>query len=297
MNTSEPAYPIRIVAELTGVAPATLRAWERRYGRPVPQRTASGHRLYSREDVAAIRDMRERVAAGESPALAARTPPLPAARPADAWDAHRRRLLSAIERFDPAELDRVYNDLLALFRVDVVTERLLRPVIEQLGTRWSRSGSGIAEEHFFTSFLRNKLGARLHHAAPHLPGARLVTACLPGEPHELGVLLFGLAASGLGYRLLHLGANLPIDQAGQVVRKTGADGLLLSGTTVTLDDALLGALRELASTLDVPVAIGGQIAERERARLEAAALVVLGTELEPALDALTGLIPPRVGSR
>jgi DNA-binding transcriptional MerR regulator/methylmalonyl-CoA mutase cobalamin-binding subunit len=291
MSTSEPAFPIRVVAEMTGVTPATLRAWERRYGHPTPQRTASGHRLYSQEDITAIRRMHERVASGESPAHAARAPAPQATQPTDAWEGHRRRLLSAIERFDPIELDRVYSELLALFRIDQVTDRLLRPTIEQLGTRWSESGTGIAEEHFFSTFLRNKLGARLHHAAPQFPGARLVTACLPGEQHELGVLLFSLAASGVGYRLLHLGANLPLDQAGRVVRQTGADGLLLSGTTVDLDEALLDELATLARQLDVPVAVGGLLAEREEPRLAAAGLAVLGRELTPALDALTRMIP------
>ena len=296
MSSTEPAYPIRVVAELTGVTAATLRAWERRYGHPAPQRTDTGHRLYSQQDIAAIRRMRDRVACGETPAHAAQEPAATAPAPVDAWDGHRRRLLDAIERFDPIELDRVYSELLALFRVDQVTERLLRPTIEQLGTRWGKSGAGIAEEHFFSSFLRNKLGARLHHAAPHLPGARLVTACLPGEQHELGVLLFSLAASGLGYRMLHLGPNLPVEQAGRVVRKTGAHGLLLSGTTVALDDSLLGDMSELVEALDVPVALGGQLATREQTRLEAAGLVVLGTELGQALDALGRLIPPH-GSR
>ncbi len=296
MSAAEPAYPIRVVAELTGVPPATLRAWERRYGHPAPQRTATGHRLYSQEDIVAIRRMRERVDSGEPPAHAARAPKTDQLAPPDAWETHRRRLLGAIERFDPLELDRVYSELLALFRVDQVTERLLRPTIEQLGDRWRQSGTGIAEEHFFTSFLRNKLGARLHHAAPHLPGARLVTACLPGEQHELGVLMFSLAATGLGYRLLHLGANLPVDQAGRVVTRTGADGLLLSGTTVALDDTLLANLGRLAAELGVPVALGGQLAVQQRERLESAGLVALGTELGPALDTLARLVPPH-GSR
>jgi hypothetical protein len=96
--------------------------------------------------------------------------------------------------------------------------------------------------------------------------------------------------------LLHLGPNLPIDQAGRVLRKTGADGLLLSGTTVALDERLLGELTALAGALGVPVALGGQLAVRERKRLETAGLVALGSELAPALDALARLIPPH-GSR
>lgn len=46
---------IKDVAERTGVAPATIRMWEQRYGFPTPQRTASGYRMYDDRDVEAIR--------------------------------------------------------------------------------------------------------------------------------------------------------------------------------------------------------------------------------------------------
>ncbi|HET7311853.1 MAG TPA: MerR family transcriptional regulator [Mycobacteriales bacterium] len=39
------------LAELTGVAVATLRAWETRYGFPAPRRSAGGQRRYSRHEV------------------------------------------------------------------------------------------------------------------------------------------------------------------------------------------------------------------------------------------------------
>ena len=46
--------PIREVARQTGVNAVTLRAWERRYGLIVPQRTPKGHRLFSAEHVQRI---------------------------------------------------------------------------------------------------------------------------------------------------------------------------------------------------------------------------------------------------
>ncbi len=48
-------YPIREVAEITGVNPVTLRAWQRRYGLIKPQRTEKGHRLYSDNDISLIK--------------------------------------------------------------------------------------------------------------------------------------------------------------------------------------------------------------------------------------------------
>jgi DICT domain-containing protein len=46
---------IKDVAEATGVAAGTIRMWEQRYGFPEPARTPAGYRVYTEEDVVAIR--------------------------------------------------------------------------------------------------------------------------------------------------------------------------------------------------------------------------------------------------
>jgi DICT domain-containing protein len=46
---------IKDVAERTGIAAATIRVWEQRYGFPEPARTPSGYRVYTDEDVDALR--------------------------------------------------------------------------------------------------------------------------------------------------------------------------------------------------------------------------------------------------
>ena len=45
---------IGTLARRTGVSVSTLRAWERRFGFPVPARLESGHRRYTERDVEAI---------------------------------------------------------------------------------------------------------------------------------------------------------------------------------------------------------------------------------------------------
>jgi MerR family transcriptional regulator, light-induced transcriptional regulator len=52
------------VVERTGVAEATLRMWERRYGFPTPERLASGHRRYSEREIELIRAVAAKRAAG-----------------------------------------------------------------------------------------------------------------------------------------------------------------------------------------------------------------------------------------
>ena len=48
-------YNLGSVLHETGIAADTLRAWERRYGVPMPRRTPGGHRLYSEQDVQLVK--------------------------------------------------------------------------------------------------------------------------------------------------------------------------------------------------------------------------------------------------
>lgn len=59
-------YRIGAVARLTGVSPDTLRVWERRYQVITPQRSPSGTRLYSQQDVTRLQLIKQLVDAGQA---------------------------------------------------------------------------------------------------------------------------------------------------------------------------------------------------------------------------------------
>ncbi|MGN6244849.1 MAG: MerR family transcriptional regulator [Motilibacteraceae bacterium] len=72
-STSGPALTVAAVARRLGVAPATLRTWDRRYGLGPSAHTAGAHRRYTAEDLARLALMRRLVLEGVPPAEAART--------------------------------------------------------------------------------------------------------------------------------------------------------------------------------------------------------------------------------
>ncbi|HEY9150487.1 MAG TPA: MerR family transcriptional regulator, partial [Gammaproteobacteria bacterium] len=187
-------YPIRTVSSLTGVNAVTLRAWERRHGLIRPRRTPKGHRLYSREDIERIQrtvDLLERgLAISQVAPLLDPAQTVPGGREppgqGDIWGRYRQRMLAAIEDFNEAALDAAYHDALSLYPAELVSTRLAKPLLIELGDRWQDRPAGIAEEHFFSVYLRNKLGARIQHLNSRGRGPRLLLACLPGEYHEIG---------------------------------------------------------------------------------------------------------------
>ena len=64
INSGEPGYSIGMVSRLTGIRPATLRIWERRYGLVKPGRSEGKTRVYSEEDVRRLSLMKTLVDAG-----------------------------------------------------------------------------------------------------------------------------------------------------------------------------------------------------------------------------------------
>ena len=298
-------YPIRTVARVTGVNPVTLRAWERRYGLIRPHRTQSGHRVYTSEHIDEIRHILDLVGSGMSigqvgPLLEAKSASEVLEDRQDDWEKYRGRMMSAIQYFDELRVDDVYNEAMGLYPVDVVTTRLIVPVLQELGRRWRNRTGTVAEEHFFSSDLRNKLGARIHHRSRRASGHRLMLACLEGERHEIGALLFALSAVDRSFRIIYLGADVPTGDLVSAQDKAQCSGIVLSGTSEPTGYDFGAALASLVEGVGVPVFVGGGVCSYSRTAIEGSGAILLGTDLAPALNTIElqlGPGPGRGGSR
>ena len=288
-------YPMRTIANLTGINPVTLRAWERRYGLIQPQRTAKGHRLYTEQDVARIHRVLELLQQGfaisqvgkiiDSSSENIAAPSIREEK--DNWAIYRSDMLAAIEAYDESLLDTLYNDALSLYPDDLVNSRLSTPLLRELGLHWKDSSDGIAREHFFTLYLRNKLGKRIHNINHQSAGPLLLISCLPGELHEVGMLFFAVNAVSHGYRVLLLGANIPLEQLPAVLSKRPCDAIVLSTTARPADRIINEQLLTLVAQISIPVFVGGTAAERYRGEISASGAICVGFEIQHALQQIS----------
>jgi MerR family transcriptional regulator, light-induced transcriptional regulator len=284
----QPTYPIRIVCALTGLNPITLRAWERRYGFIEPIRTPGGHRLYTQEDVDQINRTLSMLASGMPIGAAARAVRRSAASASrtDVWAALRSQTISAVMRFDESALDAIYESALGLQSIEAVTRKLFVPVLEELGRRWESAEGRIAEEHFFTTYTRNKLGARLHHRRRIAPVARLLCACAPGEHHELGLLLFALAAHDQNVACVLLGADTPFPELADACKRAGCDGIVISMSMQTEPPGLERDLREVVRRASRPVFVGGEASALFGDAITGAGAIVIGADISGGIRRL-----------
>lgn len=294
--TGSERFPIRTVAALTGVKAITLRAWERRYGLIRPARTRKGHRLYSHADIEQIRRVLTLLDRGVQ---ISRVSEVLNSQPADGkvlkrgqWDSSLERMAGAIARFDEAELDSIYDEVLSIHSIEQVTHELLLPALARLGERWKGHVGGIAEEHFLAAYLRSKLGARLQRPSRYAQGPRLMAACAPLEFHEIGLLLFALEARAAGFRITLLGSDIPLPALAAAHRQAQSDALVISSSVGTVPWIYDGDLAALVRRAEKPVFVGGATAVVHRKAVIQAGAIPLGTEARDAL----GIIVTNLGS-
>ena len=209
---------------------------------------------------------------------------------ADKWKDYLNSMMAAIISFDEERLEEIYNEALSLYPIGVVTRRLLAPLLVELGLRWENGEGNIAEEHFFAFYLRNKLGARYHHRGRGNQGPLILVAGLPGEHHEIGLLLFALAAHESGYRVLPLGANMPLRDLSVVASKKGCAAIVLSGAIEPSKKTLDQELPDLVDVSVAPVLIGGLSSVYACDAIGRAGAEALGRDIEHGLQRLAEVL-------
>lgn len=277
------AFPIRTVSALTGINPITLRTWERRYHLIEPVRTPKGHRLYTKEHIAMLSRVVELLDRGipiSRITYAAITEDSASAITQEQlfWRRMIDRMIIAIGKFNESVLENTYNEAMALYPIETVTHKLLLPMLEKLGRRWESGEGTIAEEHFFGVYLRNKLGARFHHKKRLENAPAFITACIPGERHEIGLLLFALSAYDHGYRCILLGADIPLSELPKALVQSGSNGIVLSASLIEDPAAFEHDLSELVKNSAAPVFIGGFGSLVHKDLIEKAGAIALGAD-------------------
>lgn len=208
--------PVAAVARRLGVAPSTLRTWDRRYGIGPGRHTGGKHRRYGPADIARLELMQRALLRGASTAEAARyslaelptsAPPaeLPAeprplpAVPEPPHGTMARRLRSAALAMDAGAVQRTLAEAIADDGVVTTWEGLMEPVLSALGEGWPGAGAGAEVEYLFAECV---LGA-LVRATPVVGSPRNQRPVLLGRVSAEcdGLPLYALAAGLAGRRI------------------------------------------------------------------------------------------------
>jgi len=275
MDEQAPAYNLKAVTQETGLTPATLRAWERRYGLFKPQRSPGGHRLYSEEEINLLKWLVERQKEGlsisraidlwrrqaaQSPAQV-QIPPSPQKMPAmgeGMLDQLRLNWCEACLAFNEPEAELAMAKALAIATPEIVCMQVLQKGLAELGRGWYAGTVSVQQEHFASALAARRLNALFAVAPVASRPGRLLAACPPGEDHDLALLMLAFILRWRGWEVIYLGADVPLDRLDSTLRVT-APHLVLSVAQTLPGAASLLELAEFVNTRSIPLAFGGGI--------------------------------------
>ena len=261
---------IGALSRATGIAIETLRTWESRYGFPVPERKASGHRVYPVAAVARLRRIAQALSLGhragqvvgaseesvarllESSASAA-DPSLPSSVPRPTEDVPG--LLRHVKAFDGGRLTRQFlSDWARMGPVEFLEARI-GPLIRAVGEGWEQHELEIRHEHFLSERVGDLLRSLRMPLEERATGVLVVFATLPGEVHGLGLQMSALVLAAAGCRILYLGTDVPVAQVASLARDLAARAVAVSISSATKGAASAAALRKLREALPRRVAL------------------------------------------
>jgi DNA-binding transcriptional MerR regulator len=318
MPSTTPAYNLKVVLKETGLAADTLRAWERRYGLPVPERSTGGHRMYSQRDIETIKWLMARQAEGLSisravdlwnehsasgadpladfPPLASSTPQtLPAKylSPDTNLDSVRSQWIAACLNFSESKAEQALNQAFSMFPVEAVCMDVLQKGMAEIGGLWYEDRVSVQQEHFASGLAMRRLDALLSASPAPSRTQTVLVGCPPNEWHTFTSLLLSLLLRRRGLNVIYLGANVPSDRFKETVTAAHVNLVILVAQTLTSAATL--QLTALSLTgLRVPVGFGGRIFNLQPNLVEYIPGYYLGNAINSSLEEVERLLKGKV---
>ena len=129
---------------------------------------------------------------------------------------------------------------------------VLIPYLRDLGERWAAGTATVAQEHFASNLIRARL-LGLAQGWGAGGSSTSVAACLPGEAHDLGLVMLSLLMARRGWRVTFLGADTPFDSLESTVRTLRPSVVVLATYDAAVFHANADAIARLAAATRVAV--------------------------------------------
>jgi DNA-binding transcriptional MerR regulator len=218
-NGEEELLTVAAVARRLGVAPATLRTWDRRYGLGPSTHESGEHRRYCPADLSRLMLMRRLISAGVAPSDAAeqakrdkgKTKLEHIVREFEVREDVVAALNKALQAFDIDFVEETLNSELDLHGVVEGWHEVIVPTLIAIGEAWEETGQGIEIEHAFTETLKKVFRARLIECETTVNPHPVILAAVGEEQHSLPLHALQAALGEIGIKVHFLGARTPVE--------------------------------------------------------------------------------------
>ena len=217
------SFTMQALVRQTGIAADTLRAWERRYGFPVPARTGGGHRLYTARDVEAIRWVLQKQQEGlrakqaielwqhqSSAAVPAASSTTEHLHNRETLDVLRNAWVRACLALDDQAAAQVFKSAAAMLGPESALLYVATAGLSQVGEQWAAGTASVAQEHFSSAVAVRHVQSLLNGEPPAMRTEKVLVTCPEGEIHGFPAVVLTYLLRRAGWNVVFLDANLPL---------------------------------------------------------------------------------------
>jgi len=264
-------YSMAQVELLTGISAHKLRMWERRYTFLKPMRSPTNIRFYSDQQ------LKKLINVGILNRNGFRISKIDKMSTLEVFE-NVTEILSNISEENSDEINALVLYMFELNEVafnkvfqrsimrkgflSTITE-IIYPFLNQIGILWSNNKLMIAQEHFISNLVRQKIISAIETLpSPQENAPSIVFFLEKNEDHELGLLLGSFIAKDLGWKVFYLGQRVPYENIKTVVEMV-EPALLMTLITSPLKDSQIKTFSNFFNTIDIPLLLSGNVQQLE----------------------------------
>ena len=231
----EELLTVAAVARRLGVAPATLRTWDRRYGLGPSSHEAGEHRRYCPSDLAKLTLMRRLITTGVAPSDAAEKAKahkgaISIEKLVDSFEV-REELVDSLHRASKS-LDKLFVE--TALRQDISSHGVIAswtevivPLLFLVGDEWEADGSGIEVEHMLTEIIKRILREGVAEIKQPINAQPVLLAAVGEEMHSLALHALAAALAEKRIETFFLGARTPLEAISGMVKRSAPPAVFL----------------------------------------------------------------------
>ena len=226
---------VAAVARRLGVAPATLRTWDRRYGLGPSEHIEGEHRRYCPGDLAKLTMMRRLIIAGVAPVEAAAQAKefngeVKLAKIVKEMEVREDvvdALYKGLEAFDRAFVEATLASEIAKYGVEGAWADVIVPTLFLIGQEWEINQRGIEIEHLFSEILKRTMNNRIVELKKPLNPRPVLIAAVGEELHSLPLHALAAALCERNIETYVLGARTPLSALSAMISRCAPPAIFL----------------------------------------------------------------------
>ena len=246
---------IKDLENLSGVKTHTIRVWEKRYNLIEPQRTATNIRFYENKDLKKLLNVSSLISSGMKISTAAKlsTEKLNSAvenlykNSKDTFETLVvNDLVIATLNFDFFLFDKSYTGYCKINGFEASIEKILYPLLVRIGLLWTVDKINIAQEHFLSQLIRQKLFTAINEVSIKASASKFLLYLPENQHHEIGLLYAYYLIKKKGIQCVYLGPNVPLSYAKYCAETIKATHVICS-FTIPISKGKMAAYMETMS--------------------------------------------------